>query len=227
MAQNNNITNKSIKKRTVLLLAATVAFSSLTCMANGAPTENSSQAVAPTKSQEELRAAMRKLWEDHIIYTRNYIISALANLEDKDAIATRLLKNQDEIGKAIQPYYGADAGKKLSSLLREHILIAADVVTAAKNGDKDVLDKNQKKWTENADQIAVFLSSANPNWKKDDLKDALHKHLELTTEEVTSRLKKHWEGDINSFDNGHEHILIISDVLSDGIVKQFPDKFKK
>src|SRR5262245_37916554 len=66
----------------------------------------------------DTRMAMRKLWEDHITYTRNYIISALANLPDGDAVAQRLLKNQDDIGDAIKPFYGADAGKKLAALLR-------------------------------------------------------------------------------------------------------------
>src|SRR3989338_4380121 len=76
--------------------------------------------MSRTQADLDLRLAMRKLWEDHIQYTRNYIISALADLEDVDAIAGRLLKNQDDIGDAIKPYYGEDAGKKLESLLKDH-----------------------------------------------------------------------------------------------------------
>src|SRR5215468_10433919 len=87
----------------------------------------------------ELKMAMRKLWEEHITYTRNFIISALAGLPDTDAVAQRLLKNQDDIGDAIKPFYGDDAGKKLSTLLRDHILIAADVVKAAKADNKQLL----------------------------------------------------------------------------------------
>ncbi len=91
-----------------------------------------------------VKMAMRKLWEEHIVYTRNYIISALAGLPDSDASAQRLLGNQDDIGNAIKPYYGVTAGKKLSALLREHILIAADAVKAAKAGDKTQLADAQK-----------------------------------------------------------------------------------
>jgi len=177
------------------------------------------------KSRLELRLAMRMLWEEHIVYTRNYIISALANLKDADAVAQRLLKNQDDIGAAVVPYYGAEAGKKLGTLLRDHIMIAAQVVAAAKANDTAALDKAQKMWYANADTIAVFLSGANPNWPKATLTDMLNKHLELTTGEVVSRLKEDWTADIGFYDKGHMHMLMFADALTSGIVKQFPDKF--
>jgi hypothetical protein len=92
------------------------------------------QAASTEKSADDVRAAMRKLWEDHITYTRNYIISALAELPDAGAIAKRLVKNQDDIGEAIKPYYGEEAGQKLAALLKDHIAIATEVVKAAKEG---------------------------------------------------------------------------------------------
>ena len=175
----------------------------------------------------DLRMAMRKLWEDHITWTRNYIISALADLEDAGNVAERLLKNQDDIGNAIKPIYRDEAGKKLAALLRDHILIATEVVKAAKMGNNEDLTKANKKWYANADDIAVFLSGANPNWPKQVLVDMLYKHLEYTTGEVVSRLKKDWAADIDFYDKGHVHMLMFADALTDGIVKQFPDKFKK
>src|SRR5262245_278367 len=112
----------------------------------------------------ELRVNMRKLWEDHIVFTRNFIISAVAGLGDLQAVTERLLRNQDDIGNAIKPLYGEAAGKKLSALLRDHILIAADIVKAAKAGDSKAVDAGEKKWRGNADDIAAFLSGANPQW---------------------------------------------------------------
>jgi len=180
-----------------------------------------------TKSAVDLRMDMRKLWEDHITWTRNYIISALAGLDDTSKVAERLLKNQDDIGDAIKPIYGDEAGKKLAALLRDHILVAAEVVTAAKMGNNEELSKANKKWYANADDIAAFLSSANPNWPKNVLQDMLYKHLEYTTQEVVSRLKKDWASDIEAYDKGHLHMLMFADALTDGIVKQFPNKFMK
>lgn len=179
-----------------------------------------------TNSTVGLKTTMRMLWEDHIVYTRNYIISDLGNLGDKSKIAERLLKNQIDIGDAIKPIYGNDAGNKLTVLLRDHILIATKVVTAAKeNQDKD-LAKASDDWKKNGEEIAVFLSSANPNWKKSEMKEMLAMHLTFTTTEVVSRLKKNWDKDIEAYDRGHAHMLIFADALTSGIVKQFPEKFR-
>jgi len=179
-----------------------------------------------TKSAVELRMAMRMLWEDHITYTRNYIISSLAKLPDAGAVASRLLRNQDDIGNAVKPFYGEEAGKKLASLLRDHILIATEVVKAAMDGKADELTKVQTKWTANADDLAAFLSGANPRWEKAKFIDMLHKHLEYTTQEVVSRLKMDWPGDVAAYDKGHAHMLMFADMLTDGLIAQFPDKFK-
>src|SRR5512136_2503853 len=90
-----------------------------------------------TRSEVELRNAMRQLWEEHIVYTRGFIVSSVAGLEDTGKAAERLLRNQDDIGNAVKPFYGEEAGKKLAALLRDHILIAADIVNAAKAGNND------------------------------------------------------------------------------------------
>ncbi len=177
-------------------------------------------------SKTELRVAMRKLWEDHLTYTRNYIISALASLPDADAVVQRLMKNQDDIGAALKTYYGNDAGNKLATLLRDHIKIAAGVVQAAKDGKKDDLKAEQKKWSENGKAIAGFLSAANPKWSGASLGEMLQKHLDLTSAEVVARLQKDWTADIKAYDAGHEHMLLFSGMLSDGIAQQFPDKFE-
>jgi len=183
-------------------------------------------APMPNTKEAELRAGMRKLWEDHITYTRNYIISALGNLPDADAVAARLMKNQEDIGNAVKPYYGDPAGAKLTALLKDHISIAAEVVKAAKAGDNAQVDAAQKKWSANGKEIAAFLSGANPAWPRSELESMLQKHLDLTTGEVVARLKQDWEADIRSYDNGHAHMLMFADTLTDGIAKQFPAKFK-
>ncbi|HEY8126117.1 MAG TPA: acetylglutamate kinase [Methylocystis sp.] len=186
----------------------------------------STAAVADTKADRaiELKMAMRKLWEDHITYTRNYIISALADLPDRDSVAKRLLQNQDDIGNAIKPFYGEQAGQKLAALLRDHIVIATEVVDAAKSNNKQ-LDAAQKKWSANGKDIAAFLSSANPNWPKQTLENMLETHLVLTTGEVVGRLNKDWAADIKSYDEGHLHMLMFADALTDGITRQFAAKF--
>jgi hypothetical protein len=174
-----------------------------------------------------LHNAMHKLWEDHITWTRVFIISAVAGLPDKDAATQRLLQNQVDIGNAIKPFYGNAAGDQLTALLKEHIVIAADVVTAAKANDNAKLDDANKRWIANADQIAAFLSKANPkNWPEAEMRMMMHDHLKLTTNEAAARIQGDWAADVRAYDAVHEQILKMADGLSTGIVKQFPEKFK-
>jgi len=176
-------------------------------------------------SAADLKAALRKLWEDHITYTRNFIISALAGLPDQGAVTNRLLRNQDDLGDAIKPFYGNAAGARLTALLRDHILIAADVVTAAKAGNQGQLTANQRRWSDNGRDLASFLSGANPYLPQARVATMLQRHLDLTTGEVVGRLGNDWGADIRSYDQGHEHMLMFSDVLADAIVRQFPNRF--
>ena len=179
-----------------------------------------------TNSIVNLKIAEQKLWIDHVGWTHSFIVSDLASLPDKDATLQRLLKNQDDIGASIKPYYGEEAGNKLSKLLREHIAIGGQVVNTAKSNNKADLDKYNKLWYKNADDISDFLSGANPNLSNSELKDMLHKHLDFLTAQVTARLNKDWKADVANYDKGEDHMIKFADVLSDGIVKQFPEKLK-
>lgn len=183
--------------------------------------------VDNSSSAEKLRTDMRKLWEDHIVWTRNVIFCLVDELPGSDQAVNRLLNNQDDIGNAIKIYYGNEAGEKLTGLLKPHITIAAEVVTAAKKGDKTALNDADKRWHSNAKEIAAFLSSANPNWELKDLEHMMNEHLKLTTDEAVARIKKDYKADIEAYDKVHEEILMMADGLSDGIIKQFPDKFKE
>jgi hypothetical protein len=175
----------------------------------------------------DLRSGMHKLWEDHIVYTRNFIISFAGNLPDQDAVSARLLQNQVDVGNAMKPFYGDAAGTQLTSLLKEHILGAVEVLKAAKANDKAATDAAVLKWQANADQIATFLSTANPkNWPAATMKSEMRKHLDLTLKEATDRLGGNYAADIKDYDEVHHHILGLADVLTDGIVKQYPDRFK-
>ncbi|HEX5757966.1 MAG TPA: glycosyltransferase [Thermoanaerobaculia bacterium] len=177
--------------------------------------------------RDDFRADMRQLWEDHIGWTRLFIVEAVGGLPGKDATAERLLKNQDDIGNAIKPFYGEEAGAKLTALLRDHILIAADLVGAAKAGDSAKQDDATKRWFANADEIAGFLSGANSkHWPADATKTMMHDHLKLTTEVVVAQLKGDWAASIAASDKVHEQILHMADALTDGIQAQHPQHFK-
>ncbi len=170
--------------------------------------------------------AVRKLWEDHVTWTRVYIIAALADLPEADVAAQRLLQNQADIGNAIKLFYGDQAGDQLTALLRDHILIAADLLAGAKSGDTAKFEDANTRWYENADQIAAFLHSANPeDWALSEMQAMMKDHLDLTLREAVARLNQDWQSDVAAYDEIHHQILHMADMLSDGIIEQFPKKF--
>jgi hypothetical protein len=172
-----------------------------------------------------LQLALRRLWSDHVIWTREYVVAAIANAPDAQAVAGRLLANQEHIGSAVVPFYGEQAGEALTGLLKQHIMVAVELIEAAKAADQDKFADADRRWDANARDIAAFLSSANPHWPEHDVADLLSQHLKLTKDEATARLQQRWEDDIEAFDQIFTEILTVADVLSAGIVKQFPDRF--
>jgi hypothetical protein len=169
---------------------------------------------------------MRRLWEDHVTWTRLAIISLTGDTPDTEASVGRLLQNQTDIGDAIKPFYGDAAGQELTRLLREHILIAADLIAAARAGDETAVADAQARWTANADEIASFLAAANPrSWDLDEMKTMLHEHLRLTANEAIARIQGDWAADVAAYDQIHLQALGMADMLSNGIVQQFPARF--
>jgi hypothetical protein len=172
--------------------------------------------------------AMRRLWEDHIVWTRMFIVSAVDDLPDLSVATDRLLRNQDDIGDAIKPFYGDAAGEQLSALLREHILGAGTLLSAAKEGDSTAVEAAASAWYANANEIAAFLSAANPdNWPLDEMEAMMRDHLDLTLAEAVARLEGRYADDAAAYDRIHGQILHMADMLSDGIVAQFPAKFAR
>jgi hypothetical protein len=177
-------------------------------------------------TKEEFHDAMRRLWVDHVAWTRMYIVSAVAGLPDAKATTDRLLQNQTDIGNAVAGFYGADAGTKLTALLKGHILQAAELVTASKAGDQAKATSAKALWYANADEIAVFLAGANPkHWPVATLKSAMKTHLDQTLEEASDRIQGKYDEDIKDYEEIVAHILTMADLLSDGIIAQFPEKF--
>jgi hypothetical protein len=173
----------------------------------------------------ELRIALYNLWVEHVVYTRQYTVAAAGDHPDASFAAERLMKNQEDIGNAIKQFYGEQAGNQLTSQLKDHILIAVDLLEAAKAGNSTAVEENERKWYANADEIATFLSEANPNWTKEDLLNMLNEHLSLTKTEAVARLTGDYATDVTTFDALYQHAVSMADEFTVGIVNQFPERF--
>jgi hypothetical protein len=180
-----------------------------------------------TKKQAAFHDAMRKLWEDHITWTRLAIVSFAHDLPDLPATEARLLDNQADIGNAIKPFYGKAAGNRLTALLKEHIAGAVELLKAAKAGDNAAFASAKTAWYRNGRQIARFLSNANPRFLPFAATNQLMKgHLDQTLDEAAHRLGGDFPADIRDYDRIHRHILMMADAISTGIIRQFPGRFR-
>ncbi len=222
----NNIKNKTSithSKRPVALvtiaLLSTVALAVALGQATSVVATNKTSALA-------FHDAMRKLWEDHITWTRLVIVSIVSGLPDTSSTVSRLLQNQVDIGNAIKPFYGDAAGNQLTVLLHDHIIIAAQILAAAKASNNTALNDALARWYANANDIAVFLNGANPtNWPLDVMRAMMKAHLDLTFQEAVAYLKGDYDGSVTAYEQVHLEILGMADLLSTGIVHQFPQDF--
>ena len=252
----------------ILLMTALAVQTPSTSKPATSPSATRDSARSAAVSRMAFHDSMRELWVDHVVYTRNVIISAAAGLPDTGVVVERLLQNQDEIGNAIKPYYGEAAGSQLTALLRSHIQLAGRVLVAAKGSSHAQGDMNGHEMTiamrsgdsttisstdttksrmndmakpqtdstalnaaiaalrANGDSIATFLSSANPrNWSRATLQGAMQMHITLLLQQATTRLKGDWNANLAAFEAGEHHAMQMADMLSDGIIKQFPSRF--
>jgi hypothetical protein len=219
------------RKLTLTGIGALTASLALALAVTASPAADAHSVHGPRAEKAAFHDAMRKLWEEHIIWTRQFIVSAATesgNLPDIGPTTDRLLANQTDIGDAFKPFYGDAAGEQVTALLRDHILTAAELLAAAKAGDAAALDAASTAWYRNADDIATALSGLDRrHWPLDDMKAHMKDHLDLTLKEAVARLEGRYADDIAAYDEIHVQILGMADMLSDGIIAAFPDRFTR
>ena len=183
-------------------------------------------ARALTRKQVVFHDQMRKLWEDHVTWTRLAIVTFADGSAGFDATATRLLQNQTDLGNAIKPFYGSAAGNRLTALLHDHITIAVELLQDAKAGDQAAFDAAKTRWYANANDIADFLSAANPRfWPRATMRAAMKTHLDQTLAEAVAELGADHPASVAAYDAIHLHILDMADLLSSGVFRHFPRRF--
>jgi hypothetical protein len=231
----------------VVVVAAVVALIAALMATAGGPRANADSqrhpaadtvAVAPAQQMSEpprglhpvklaFHDQMRKLWEDHITWTRLAIVTFFDESAGFNATAGRLLQNQTDIGDAIKPFYGEAAGNQLTALLHDHITIAVELLQAAKAGDQAALEDASNRWYANANDIADFLAAANPkHWPQETMRAAMKTHLDQTLAEAVHELNGDYAASVADYEEIHHHILEMADLLSNGIIRAFPDHFR-
>jgi hypothetical protein len=193
------------------------------------------------------KPSMRQLWSDQVVFTRQYVVAAVAgrpvsevltkllgdavapiatapgvrelvpHFSDGDAAAVNLLTTMEATGKALEPYFGEDAAKELVGLLRSHVLIAVELLSAARSGHIETFKKEDERWIASADEIAGFLSSLDPAWPRDVLERHLQLLLQLTKDEAVARVAGNTRVDLGTYDAIHEEAMVIADLMEEGL----------
>ena len=174
-----------------------------------------------SQTELNLRESMRLLWEQHVYWTRMVIISIAAGLPDLDPTTQRLLRSATDFEAAFTPFYGAEIGHKFGELINAHLVIAAELVKAAKAGDSQGASDAETRWYQNADQIVCFLNQINPYWDIELMRALWYEHLSLTKSEAVLRLGGNFAEDIATFDRIELQALMMADIFAEGFIRQF------
>jgi hypothetical protein len=211
-----------MKIRDVLLLGILMLSTGLAWSGNPLSVEDQRM----SKSEFVLRTEMRRLWTEQGEWLRTYIVSRLSDLPNAKKIASRLMRNQEQIGRALKPFYGRAAGRQMTILLKENINIIESLIGTLRMNDKNLYEQKKEAWVANANAIAIFLNSANPRYFQfDEVRVAFRSLVDLTAREINSHLANDWDTNIAVHEDLVEQGVKVADQLSDGLVKQFPSKF--
>ncbi|WP_404828792.1 hypothetical protein [Sporosarcina quadrami] len=176
-------------------------------------------------AQVELWNKNRLLWQQHVTWTRMAITAIVFKLPDLEFVLARLLRNATDMGDALRPYYGDEIADAYSKLISEHLTIAADLVTAAVNGETKKVEEKEAEWYRNADEIAEFLHAINPYIDKEEFRRMFYSHLALTKFEAICMIQGNYALEVQVFDRIEAEALMMADMISEGIFKQFPYMF--
>lgn len=228
-------TNSWGPRRSLAVLVAVLAMSGGVLAACGSNESKASNAPASDQGQHQsatseaaktaLHSAMRSLWAQHMEWTYATVVAFANDSPALQPTVNRLLRNQTDIGNAVAAYYGPEAGKQLTDLLSTHITDAVPVLTAAKAGDTAALNKAVTEWYANAQDIADFLASANPNWKQEDMRQMMKTHISQTIGYASDVIGGHYDAAVTKYDEAEAHMTEMADMLSAGLIEQFPKKF--
>lgn len=188
------------------------------------------RADSPSRTPGELRVSMRQLWDDQLVFTRNFIISTLAMSDDQIPVTEYFLAHQNAIATALEPYYGPEASQRVAQLLQAHGLVTVELIRTISEGNSRAtsveLSRMHAYWVASAQELAAYLATLNPQWNRAALARSLETYLDLTMAQVAGRSMRNFEVELAAYERVQAHTTRFADTLSNGIIKQYPGKFR-
>ena len=172
-----------------------------------------------SKTELEIINRFRLLWGQHSEWTRMAINAIVFALPNEEVTVARLLRNPNDFAKTLRIFYGERVAARFSELLTEHLVIAAELVKAAMAGNS--VEALERRWYQNAEEIAMFLGKINPCWSVQEWRKMLFEHLRLVKDEAVTLINGEYQLNVDVYDILELQALEMADMMSEGIIKQF------
>jgi hypothetical protein len=176
----------------------------------------------PSVPAQAVQLDMRRLWMDRAIWTRVFVIDALADLPDTQPATERLLQNQIDIATEFAPYVNVRVELDLNAQLQHDVTLATEVVESAKIGDERHLQEALDAWGLSAVALGGTLAEASQSAA--DFQTFIQQEHDATYAQATDRLFQNWTTDVAQFDTAELHVTDVADAVSGGINAAFPNE---
>lgn len=169
----------------------------------------------------QLNRELRRLWNEHVMWTRTFIVSAVEGLGDLDSITDRLLRNPADMAQVLAIYYGEEAADTFRILLEDHLKIAAEMLMAIQSEDAGAAKQYMDLWYANGAAMSAFLGEINDYWTEEEWKVLLEEHLDMVKDYMIIRLNKAYADDPPFYDRMEAQALAMADLMTAGTIRQF------
>lgn len=182
------------------------------------------------------RMDSRTLWTRYSLGLINFSVAIDGEIHSSPLVEIRLYNIALNLGNYFGPYYGISSAYTIGQLFITYAKIATDFVRAIYAGES--LDQFNARWVTTVDEISTYLNSLNPNyWPKPLLVDRFTQLYKTWTDNIVARHSKDIAQDTVSLDaiikvavsgipdHQQSNYLSIADLISRGIVMQFPVLF--
>ena len=204
---------------TVLMGASAPAFAHAT--------HTRAEAAQAINQVTQTDLVMRDLWLGHAFWVRMVVVQTLGGNVAAAAVAENAaVNNAKSLSAALEPFYGKPASEKTFTLLAGHYTAVKQYLLATKAKDSAAQDEARKAMFDNAEQIATFLSTANPHLPIDALRGMLLAHGGHHVVQIQQLQNNEYKEEVQTWDAMKDHMYSIADAMTYALAKQFPARFK-
>jgi hypothetical protein len=174
-----------------------------------------------TSGQMNLINTLRKFWLELPMWRRAYLVSYASNFGDVEMVGNKLYQMPTDIGDVLEVFFGDTIARKIEGMLREQIVIGAEILRSEKTGDTKAINESTARLYQNADQMAAYFAQINPNWDETVWKNLLYDYYKTTILEMVTILAGKYAESITLYESMENQALNLADYMAKGMIPYF------